>query len=118
MVVAQIILIIAVLILAARVLALRNTHIGGAWKKLGLVLLAMLMVTSIINPEIVTVIAKAVGIGRGTDLLLYVLFVTFLLYAVAQYVKAQDERDKLFRLARQISLIDAKQRYKKDLDKR
>ena len=37
---------------------------------------------SIVFPDILTRIGKLVGVGRGTDLLLYILVVTFLLVSV------------------------------------
>lgn len=71
-----------------------------------------MMIVAILMPDLVTVVANMVGVGRGTDLLVYVIFAVFLFYVLSQYVRAQDERDRTFRLARQVALIDAKSRYK------
>lgn len=114
----QTVLIVAVLVFASRMLALRNTHKGGAWKKLGLILLAVATITSIVNPELTTLLANMVGIGRGADLLLYTLFMAFLLYVVTRYVSDQDKRDELFRLARRVAVIEAEQKYSKSLNKK
>ena len=70
------------------------------------------MIVAILMPDSVTMVANMVGVGRGTDLLVYVIFAVFLFYVLSQYVRAQDERDRTFRLARQVALIDAKTRYK------
>ena len=116
-VIIQTLLIIAVLLFAARMLALRNTYKGGAVKKLGLFALAVVMIFSIINPGVTTAAANMIGVGRGADLLLYVLFIAFLLYIVSQYIKSQDQRDSLYRLARRVALDEAGRRYHKLLSK-
>lgn len=90
----------------------RGTYAIKAWKKLALVLLVVVMIVAILMPDLVTMVANIVGVGRGTDLLVYVIFAVFLFYVLSQYVRAQDERDRTFRLARQVALIDAKTRYK------
>ena len=90
----------------------RGTYAIKAWKKLALVLLVVVMIVAILMPDSVTMVANMVGVGRGTDLLVYVIFAVFLFYVLSQYVRAQDERDRTFRLARQVALIDAKTRYK------
>ena len=95
-----------------RVLSGRGSYAIKAWKKLVLVLLVVMMIVAILMPDLVTVVANMVGVGRGTDLLVYVIFAVFLFYVLSQYVRAQDERDRTFRLARQVALIDAKSRYK------
>ena len=40
----QIFLIVATLLVLARVLAVRKTHKGGAWKKIGFIILSVLVV--------------------------------------------------------------------------
>ena len=62
--------------------------------------------------------AVTVGIGRGADLLLYVLFTAFLFYVVSQYIKEQDSRDTLYRLARRVALIEAGQKYDERLNRK
>jgi hypothetical protein len=55
-----------------------------------------------------------VGVGRGTDLVLYILAVTFGFYVVNDYLRGQDNRDQLHRLARQIAVLEAVERYHLD----
>lgn len=83
----------------------------SALKKAGLVLLGIVMIVTVIFPELTTVIAHALGIGRGTDLLLYVVTAAFLLYATTQYVRGQSNRGVMYALARRIALDEAKTRY-------
>ena len=69
------------------------------------------MIIGVIYPDLVSVVASWVGVGRGTDLLLYILFVVFLFYVLGQYVRSQDDRDKTVRLARKVAILDAKNKY-------
>lgn len=107
----QVGLIIVSIAVIVKLLSGRGTYAIKAWKKLALVLLVLMMIAAILMPDQVTKIANAVGVGRGTDLLVYIIFAAFLFYVLSQYVRAQDERDRTFRLARQVALIDAKTRY-------
>jgi hypothetical protein len=97
--------------IALAVLGRRSTHSGKAWKKIALVLLAIAMVVAVIFPEITNQFAHLLGVGRGADLLLYATVVAFIFYALNNYLHQQDDRDKFFRLARKIALIDANERY-------
>lgn len=96
----------------------RSTLSIRAWKKLGLISLALLMIVIVLWPELATDIAHWVGIGRGTDLLLYMTVVAFILYVLNEYLYKQDQRDILFRLARKQALYEANERYKKRLEAR
>jgi hypothetical protein len=77
--------------------------------------LVIAMAIAILFPEITNDVAHAVGVGRGADLLLYVLVVAFVFYALNNYLHQQDQRDTLFRLARRVALIDARERYEDEL---
>ena len=76
-----------------------------------IIALLALMIIGVIYPDLVSVVASWVGVGRGTDLLLYILFVVFLFYVLGQYVRSQDDRDKTVRLARKVAILDAKNKY-------
>lgn len=105
-------LILVSILFLAKALSGRGTYAIKAWKKVLLLLLTMMMIVAILSPQLVTRIANLVGVGRGTDLLVYIIFATFLFYTLSQYVHAQDERDRIFRLARKVALVEAKARYK------
>lgn len=108
----QILLITASVTMFAFLLARRGTHRTNAWKKLFLFGLMLLMIGAVLYPNTVTWVANLLGIGRGADLLLYVMFAAFLFYVISRYVKDQDERDKLYQLARQVAIVNAKNKYK------
>lgn len=89
----------------------RPSTATSAYKKIGLVLLAVAMVVAVLNPELLTLAAEWSGVGRGTDLLLYGLTAAFIIYALSQYQRNGAQREITFRLARQIALSEARQRY-------
>lgn len=83
----------------------------SAWKKAGLVLLAVAMVVTVLNPSLTTWVAQRMGVGRGADLLLYAVTGSFVIYAFSQYMARQQERDQMIRLARRVALLEAAERF-------
>ena len=113
----QVITVIAALLLAFYALNRRNTHSGKASKKIALVLLALAMIVAVLFPGTTTTVANMLGIGRGADLLLYSTVLVFIFYALNNYLKQQDQRDMLFRLARRLAVLEARERYKQEIAK-
>jgi hypothetical protein len=107
----QVALILLGLVLVYLILASRGSHGAKASMKVGLILLVIAMIVTVLNPDLTTRLAKFVGVGRGTDLLLYVVTGAFLFYVLTQYLKSQSQRDVTVRLARRIALLEADQRY-------
>lgn len=109
---------LAVIVTALAILFLglsgRHTHVGKAWKKIGLCLLVVAMIVAVLFPDITNELANLVGIGRGADLLLYVLTLAFIASALSSYLQQQSEKDALYRLARKVALLEANTRYKLD----
>lgn len=113
----QVVTIAAALLLAFYALNHRNTHSGKASKKIALILLALGMIIAVLFPDITTKVANMIGIGRGADLLLYSTVLVFIFYALNNYLKQQDQRDMLFRLARRLAILEARERYKQEISK-
>lgn len=90
----------------------RRTYIARAWKKIGLCLLVVAMIVAVLFPDTTNSLAHLLGIGRGADLLLYGLTLAFIAYALNSYLRQQNEKDALYRLARRVALLDANERYK------
>jgi hypothetical protein len=65
---------------------------------------AVLAIVSILAPTWVTQVAHLVGVGRGTDLLLYGLIVAFLGYTTTSYRRFRQIERRLTDLTRQIAL--------------
>lgn len=111
MIFVQLILVVAVVAMAVLGLRSRATHGVNAWKKLLFAALLVVVVIAVLSPALVNRTANWIGVGRGTDLVLYVLAVAFGFYVVNDYLRGQDAREELHRLARRIALVEAAERY-------
>lgn len=108
----QAVIVIVIVLAVFMVLGRRGTHSGKAWKKIGLVFLSIGAVLAALFPESTNYIADMVGVGRGADLLLYGTVVAFVVYVLNNYLYQQDQRDSLYRLARKVAIVEAKERQK------
>jgi small membrane protein len=102
----QILLISVVVIAAVRLFRMRGAR-AQALRRLGLVVFAAFAVVSILVPDVWNRIAQLVGVGRGTDMVLYGLVVAFLSFMVTVYSRFRAMETSLTRLARRIALDDA-----------
>lgn len=91
----------------------RSSHAGRAWKKMGFLLLIFVMVLTVFFPWITDYVAHFVGIGRGADLLIYGIGLTLFMFILNSYLHQQDNKEVVIRLARQIAIVDAKNRNKR-----
>ncbi|WP_205474720.1 DUF2304 domain-containing protein [Nocardioides sp. SYSU D00038] len=64
-------------------------------------------VVAVLFPATVTEVARAVGVGRGTDLVLYLLVVTFLFVSISLYLRLGEMHDRYVELARRVALHEA-----------
>ena len=62
---------------------------------------------SVMFPDMLTWLAQFVGVGRGADLLLYVLVVTFMLVSVVLFRRLNELERRYTQLARTIAVRDA-----------
>jgi hypothetical protein len=62
---------------------------------------------SIVFPGLLSGLAHKVGVGRGTDLLLYILVVTFLFVSVILFRRLEALERKYVLMARQVAVRDA-----------
>jgi len=98
---------IALFVLTAA-LKKRTSHGSRAIKKLGLVVLAVTMIVAVLFPESTNVVAHAVGVGRGADLLTYLTVTAFILYVINDYIHTQSQREMTYKLARSLAILEAK----------
>lgn len=111
MIIVQFLLIGAFFFLFYVAIRSRTAHGVSASKKLLFVAFMGVVVVAVLSPGLVTEVANLVGVGRGTDLVLYLLAVTFGFYVVNDYLRTQDGRQQLHRLARRIAVLEALERY-------
>ncbi|MFR9803240.1 DUF2304 domain-containing protein [Pseudonocardia sp. RS010] len=102
-------LVLLVAILGLLFLFVRNKHSVRmqAGKRIGLVLFALVNVFAVLRPDDVTLVARWLGVGRGTDLLLYLLVVAFLLGMLNFYLRFQGVDRRLTDLARALAIREA-----------
>ena len=62
---------------------------------------------SVLFPDTLTWLAQFVGVGRGADLLLYVLVVTFMLVSVVLFRRLNELERRYTQLARTVAVRDA-----------
>ena len=108
----QAILLLATLFILFFFFKSRNSLKVRAYKKIGLVLFVVAMSVFVISPEYLNTLAGWVGVGRGADLMLYVLIVAVIVLSLNIYMKFKEQEDKIYRLARATAIIEAKIRNK------
>lgn len=103
----QLLLLGAIVGLALYFLSNRRKARAKAGVKIGFVLFILTTVWAILRPDDLTVIARMLGVSRGTDLLLYVLVVAFMFVTLSTYVRFREQELRYARLARAIALQNA-----------
>ena len=106
MVLIQVLLIAVVVLVVARLFRSRRAR-AQAIRRIGLVVFAAFAAGSILFPDVWSRIARVVGVGRGTDLVLYALVVAFLSFTVTTYLRFRDLETNYTRLARRIALVSS-----------
>lgn len=102
----QLVLIVVVILVAVRLLRSRGAR-PQALRRLGLLLFAALAVWSILFPSVWNQIARIVGVGRGTDMVLYALVVAFLSFTLTTYLRFREFEARYTKLARRLALDEA-----------
>jgi hypothetical protein len=103
----QIVLIVGFVLLLGRFLANPNSYQIKAWKKITGILLVLLAIVAVLFPDTLNHIANWVGVGRGADLLLYLLAIAFIFVVFGQYISSKQEQQRVVQLARKIALLEA-----------
>lgn len=80
-----------------------------------MMILSLLGMFFVLEPEVTTIVAKAVGIGRGTDLLLYFFVIINFLLLLLIHAKFSRYDVIITELVRQQSSILAHNKYSKDI---
>lgn len=107
MIVIQILLIAGFLVLLLALLTNpRNLKIQAGKKILG-ILFIVAAVFFIIFPDKSNDIAHFVGVGRGADLLLYILILSFIFVTLSFYLRIKEEQNRTVKIARKIAILEA-----------
>jgi small membrane protein len=105
-------MIIKVLLIAAAlgfgVLVMRDSVPGhNLLRRLGGVAAVVVGIVAVLWPMLTTYVANAVGVGRGTDLVLYVLVVVFIYNAVATTQRIHGLERTVTALVRELAISRA-----------
>jgi len=101
----QAILVVLLILIGGTSLA-TSSRLASRLAVLGLLSLAVLFVVS---PDLTTRLAHLVGVGRGTDLLLYMFCLASIAVFLKLYKKNRAVEEKLTEVARQVALRGARE---------
>ncbi|WP_438353561.1 DUF2304 domain-containing protein [Microbacterium sp. CJ88] len=104
----QFLLIAAIIVLAAFVMRRTGADSHLAIRRLLLGLFVLAAILSVLFPQWLSWFANLIGVGRGTDLLLYALVVVFLAFIYSQYRRNTAQQRQITMLARRIALLEAR----------
>lgn len=96
--------------IAGAALVLLRGYAGArhqAIRRLLLLAFVLLAGASLLVPQLWTSAAELLGVGRGTDLLLYLTIVTFLGFVATSYLRFRDLQRQITAMARRLALDEA-----------
>ena len=103
----QVLLIVAVGVIGWMMLRSPGGARHRAGRRIVTLTFVIFAIVSIAVPAVISRIAHFVGVGRGTDLLLYVLVIAFLLQILSSFRRNAALERQITRLARRIALDNA-----------
>jgi len=105
----QLLLIAAIVVLGVVVMRKTGADSHLAIRRILMMLFVLAAILSVLFPQWLTWVATLIGVGRGTDLLLYGLVLMFLVFVYTQYRRNAALQRQLTLLARKIALVEAQQ---------
>ncbi|MCL2467062.1 MAG: DUF2304 domain-containing protein [Micrococcales bacterium] len=78
-----------------------------ALRRLAMVVFGMVFAASVLFQDVWTVVANAVGVGRGADLLLYMFVLVMLFFVAATHLHFRGVEAQVTLLARRLALAEA-----------
>ncbi len=99
----QVLVVVAIMTAAWLLLRGRGAR-HQAIRRVGMLLFMAAVASSVFFPSTWTWVANRLGIGRGTDLLLYLLVVTFVGFVATTYRRFRQVEAEITDLARQLAL--------------
>jgi hypothetical protein len=103
----QVLLVLAVLLILFVFVRSSNAVYVQASKRVALVLFAVVNVYAVMRPDDLSALAQLVGVGRGTDLVLYALVVAFMAGMFSFYQRFRVVDRRYTELARTVALREA-----------
>ncbi|AZA14530.1 DUF2304 domain-containing protein [Corynebacterium choanae] len=103
----QLLLLAATTMLVLYFLSNRRKARAKAGVKLGFVVFVVVALWAVIRPDDLTVVARLVGVQRGTDLLLYGVTVAFMFTTLSSWIRFREQDLRYAQLARAVALQNA-----------
>ena len=100
----QVLLIVAISVIGWMMLRAPSGARHQAGRRIVTLTFVIFAIVSIAVPAVISRIAHFVGVGRGTDLLLYVLVIAFLLQILSSFRRNAALERQITRLARRIAI--------------
>jgi len=110
-------LILSTLFIAWYFLSSRGTSRSNAFKKILLVAFVVAAIVAVIVPEQLTLLANLVGVGRGTDLLVYALVQVVAFQLFNTYAKDKQNQRQIVHLARRLAILEATAKADSDIQR-
>ena len=104
----QILLLVSILLVALLLGRSTSSARHMAFRRLFLLIFAAGSAAAILFPRALTRIANAVGVGRGTDLLLYILVIAFIGSLAMSSRRANEMGRRLTAVTRELALLEAR----------
>jgi hypothetical protein len=117
-VIIQILLVPALVLAVVLSLRSRSSLRGQARRKILAALTMVAGVLAVLFPDALQTLAEAVGVTRGTDLLVYVLALVIIYLVGSTSVRFREQEARLVQLARQVALSDAALRHVEAMQER
>ena len=105
----QILLILAIIVLAAFMMRKTGADSHLAIRRLLMGAFVIVALLSVLFPQWLTWVAQLIGVGRGADLVLYGLVLMFLAFVYSQYRRNLALQRQLTLLSRKIALLEAEE---------
>ena len=105
-IVIQILLVLGIVAIGAGLLKGRGGQRRLAIQRLGIGAFVLFSVVAILAPGLITNAARIVGVGRGTDLVLYILVIAFLASLATSFKKQSSSSDRFAELVREVALLE------------
>lgn len=103
----QIVLVLAVILVSLVLMRGGANARHLAIRRIMLMIFAVAAVASIFFPSVLTSVASFLGVGRGTDLVLYATIVSFFVFMATTYQRFRHAETALTALSRRIALDEA-----------
>jgi hypothetical protein len=113
-IIVQIVLVLAVIVVSLALMRGGSNARHLAIRRIMLVIFAVVAALSIFFPELLTMLARSLGIGRGTDLVLYGLIVSFMVFMATTYQRFRHMETTLTQLSRRIAIDETPRPWLRD----